>query len=275
MFGLKDILGSTFDVVDSTVSAVVPGMTSEREKRRQHNSRGNRMVEEMRRREAKVKRQMEEREREIIRRQEQREREIIRRQEEQKQVIQNRIEQQNRMMQNRLERQERVMRERIESQNNIFGGFLDKNNEREYMFDGLFSNNRNIDNSFNNIGLDGFNLDNRENHTISAARPAVFAPCAPRRSDASIPSAPRRSDASSLSHSPPFPKAPSVDPSIKDTEAKDDASQCVVCLTNTKIIAFQCGHKHTCATCARELIETDAGCPVCRKEITFAMYIYE
>ena len=71
---------------------------------------------------------------------------------------------------------------------------------------------------------------------------------------------------------PPKSSVPTIDPSITDTETEDDP--CVVCLSHTKIIAFGCGHKQTCAECSRVLIRDSKPCPSCRQEITFAMRIF-
>lgn len=73
---------------------------------------------------------------------------------------------------------------------------------------------------------------------------------------------------------PPRRKTVLIDPSVRDTETKIDEEACVVCMTNSKIIAFGCGHKQTCAECSRRLIAENKLCPTCRKEITLAVRIY-
>jgi len=51
----------------------------------------------------------------------------------------------------------------------------------------------------------------------------------------------------------------------------DPSKSCVVCSENYKIIAFQCGHKQTCSTCAHKLDK----CPICRERITTRMRIFD
>lgn len=62
---------------------------------------------------------------------------------------------------------------------------------------------------------------------------------------------------------------------IKDTETKDEDKKCVICLTNERVIAFQCGHRKTCASCSLELVQTEKPCPMCRVEISSILKIFD
>jgi hypothetical protein len=62
---------------------------------------------------------------------------------------------------------------------------------------------------------------------------------------------------------------------IKDTETKDEDRKCVICLTNERVIAFQCGHRKTCASCSLELVQTKKPCPMCRVEISSILKIFD
>jgi len=62
---------------------------------------------------------------------------------------------------------------------------------------------------------------------------------------------------------------------VKDTESKDESKHCIICQTNERIIAFNCGHKHTCASCSIVLIKGRKPCPSCRSEITSATRIFD
>lgn len=58
--------------------------------------------------------------------------------------------------------------------------------------------------------------------------------------------------------------------------AEEDSSlACVTCYVNKKIIALNCGHLKTCATCTSEIIKTGGKCPVCREKIVSVMRIYD
>ena len=48
------------------------------------------------------------------------------------------------------------------------------------------------------------------------------------------------------------------------TEAVDQASECIVCLENTREVAFGCGHLCVCDGCSTVVGE----CPICRAPIT-------
>ncbi|XP_057765225.1 E3 ubiquitin-protein ligase RGLG4 [Salvia miltiorrhiza] len=79
---------------------------------------------------------------------------------------------------------------------------------------------------------------------------------------------------------PPVPYTPPVshngrsglsrEPSNSSASMQDEQNQvCPVCLTNTKNMAFNCGHL-TCRECSTRLSE----CPICRKRITSRLRLY-
>ena len=61
---------------------------------------------------------------------------------------------------------------------------------------------------------------------------------------------------------------------IKD-EKTDSDKKCCVCTVNQSIIAFSCGHKHTCAECSLTIIDTTNKCPQCRKDIESFLRIFD
>ncbi|XP_059661913.1 E3 ubiquitin-protein ligase RGLG4 [Cornus florida] len=74
---------------------------------------------------------------------------------------------------------------------------------------------------------------------------------------------------------PPVPYSrlaapPSWQPSNPSAPSSDDRSQvCPICLTNSKDLAFQCGHL-TCRDCGSRL----SNCPICRQRISNRLRVY-
>lgn len=67
---------------------------------------------------------------------------------------------------------------------------------------------------------------------------------------------------------------------VESTEAAKDAKACVFCRTSSpNAVAVPCGHKVLCAECA-SIMAKDAGsakvsCPVCKKEVSSFIRVYE
>lgn len=57
---------------------------------------------------------------------------------------------------------------------------------------------------------------------------------------------------------------------IEDVETEDEKFQCVVCMSNKRIIAFNCGHLSCCNGCSQRLEK----CPICQVEITTKTHIF-
>jgi len=62
---------------------------------------------------------------------------------------------------------------------------------------------------------------------------------------------------------------------MTDNATEDATKQCIICLTNEKIIAFQCGHLKTCATCSKILVKDKKPCPICRAQIKKVTKIFD
>ena len=57
-----------------------------------------------------------------------------------------------------------------------------------------------------------------------------------------------------------------------DSGNADDSRMCVVCFDQPRdAVLVPCGHADTCMTCAREIAERNAACPMCRCRITEAL----
>ena len=67
-------------------------------------------------------------------------------------------------------------------------------------------------------------------------------------------------------HSEVYPFRAEVQRLGTSTRAREGEAPCILCLTNSKDIAFvPCGHVISCVSCVQEL--TDRKCPLCRKRV--------
>jgi len=71
-------------------------------------------------------------------------------------------------------------------------------------------------------------------------------------------------------------KAPEIK-NTQETDSSQDLKTCVVCMDNPADIAFiPCGHKKTCQKCSDVVMKTQKKqCPICRKNITNAIKIFD
>lgn len=49
---------------------------------------------------------------------------------------------------------------------------------------------------------------------------------------------------------------------------------CLICMANTKTVAFQCGHICCCFVCNNKLIEQKGECPMCKVKIVGVMKVF-
>ncbi|KAL4324551.1 hypothetical protein GQ457_11G011930 [Hibiscus cannabinus] len=68
---------------------------------------------------------------------------------------------------------------------------------------------------------------------------------------------------------PALPEHIPSDVSASPAVASDDQSACPICLTNTKDLAFNCGHT-TCRECGQRV----SNCPICRQKITNRLRLF-
>ncbi|XP_039012255.1 E3 ubiquitin-protein ligase RGLG4-like isoform X2 [Hibiscus syriacus] len=68
---------------------------------------------------------------------------------------------------------------------------------------------------------------------------------------------------------PALPKLIPSNASASPAVASDDQSACPICLTNTKDLAFNCGHM-TCRECGQRV----SNCPICRQRITNRLRLF-
>ncbi|MHA2029714.1 MAG: RING finger protein [Candidatus Kariarchaeaceae archaeon] len=61
----------------------------------------------------------------------------------------------------------------------------------------------------------------------------------------------------------------------EDTVAPENQQTCVVCLTNTSVIAsVDCGHKCCCFNCSKQIVNTSKKCPICRQKWSHVIRIW-